>query len=302
MANVQCWVCFGYGHTGKNCPKKGKGKGGDKKGGGKGKGKSGGFKGKGKGKGKSFNSMEEEKTSVEEVYGNEDGSWDENEEYPGWLWNDDVEDWLPTQGCGGQDFGALDLNALDPSALSQYRVRDSYGQEWLKINYDSGAATTAIPVREADGADLVKVGSFKGAGGTGIDNFGRFKVPAEDEDGYQRDFKAFVADIHKPLGSAAEFSETHDGILWHDGGALLPRKSPIAVGLRKEYWRLKALYGDCHEIPLYREGQLYNFYLKRRGALTKLSSVELSAQEEGGEAVDAGAELFSGNPRQARQL
>ena len=124
----------------------------------------------------------------------------------------------------------------------------------------------------------------------------------EDEDGYQRDFKAFVADIHKPLGSAAEFSETHDSLLWHDGGALLPKRSPIAVGLRKEYWRLKGIYGDCHEIPLYREGQLYNFYLKRRGTLTKLSSFELSAQEEGGEAVDAGAELSSGNPRQARQL
>ena len=149
---------------------------------------------------------------------------------------------------------------------------------------------------EAEGADLVKVGSFKGAGGTSIDNFGRFKVPAEDSEGCRRDFKAFVADIHKPLGSAAEFSESHDSILWHDGGALLPRKGPIAVGLRKEYWRLKQVHGDCHEIPLYREGQLYNFYLKRKGALAKLSSVELNAQDE-----EASAGVSSGNPGQVQQ-
>ena len=104
MANVQCWVCFGYGHTGKNCPK-GKGKGGGKKGG-KGKGK-GGFKGKSKGKGKSFNSMEDE-TAIEDVYGTaDDGAWENGEEYPGFEWNDDVEDWVPAQGHGNQDFGGF---------------------------------------------------------------------------------------------------------------------------------------------------------------------------------------------------
>jgi len=44
-ANIQCWVCYGYGHYGKECPHKGKGKGnGQNKGLGKGQ-----DKGKGKG-------------------------------------------------------------------------------------------------------------------------------------------------------------------------------------------------------------------------------------------------------------
>ena len=120
-------------------------------------------------------------------------------------------------------------------------------------------------------------------------------------EGWRRDFRAFVADIHEPLGSAAEVSESHDSIPWHDRGALLSGQGPTAVGLRKEYWRLKQMHRDCHEIPPCQEGQLWNFYLKCRGALTKLSSLELNAQDEGGAAVDAGAGRSSGNPRPAEQ-
>ena len=144
------------------------------------------------------------------------------------------------------------------------------------------------------------VGEFVIADGTGVPNYGRFKVLCKDQYGYARNFKASGTTVHKPLGSAAEFSETHDSTIWHDGGALLPRKGPIAVGLRKEYWRLKRIHGDCHEIPLYREGQLYNFYLKRRGSLKKLSALELSAQDEGGDG-EAPAVDSSGNPRPDQQ-
>ena len=182
---------------------------------------------------------------------------------------------------------------MDAVPVSDYVFKDSSGTEWMRINYDSGAATTAFPRREGGDLELVTHGHFKGAGGTMINNYGRFKVPAADHDGCRRDFKAYLADIHKPLGSAAEFSETHDCLLWKNDGSLMPKNSPVAVGLRKEYWRLRKIHGDCHEIPLYREGQLYS----RRGDLQKLSTVELNAQE--GEEEEAPGSV---NQRQAAML
>ena len=119
-------------------------------------------------------------------------------------------------------------------------------------------------MQEADGIELVKIGSFKGAGGTGIDNFGRFKVPAEDVEGWRRDFKAFVADIHKPLGSAAEFSDSHDSILWHDGGALFSQERPDSCWLAKRVLEVEA----------------YPWRLPRNSALSRRTALQLLLETE----------------------
>ena len=311
-AQVQCFACGRYGHYSWECSSsKGKGKGrgagqgyekGSAKGGkdqNKGKGQ-GGKKGKGKGKKGGFSAVEWE----------EQEGWDQ-EGWDGWWsssWSEQPASEPPAkadQQAGG--IGSLDLNHLESlaesvtkmtcSSVESYKVQWG-GAEWLKLNYDSGAATTAIPDELIEGP-LEARGEFIVASGEEIPNFGRFRVPAVDANGKRRSFAAYATKVHKPLGSAAEFSSTHDCVLWAEGGSLIPKNSALAIGLRKEYYRLKEIHGECDELPLYREGNLYNMYLKQDGVPEQLSPLQEAASSSGASAADG---RQSGNARQAKEL
>jgi len=264
-ANVQCWQCWQYGHYGKECPKnnavgKPSGKGGAK---GKPSGKKGGKfvkkpKGKGKGK-KGMNAVDEEDTTAQE----ESGDW----------WKTDQEGWQPEYeeeeyGQGDSSLGAFDLNSVGVLKTVTEGVKVPYvtrfnGKQWLRFNYDSGAATTAVPFELAGSDAALKVVShFKVASGEQIPDFGRAKMSSRDEHGNRRSIKGSLTKVHKPLGSASEFSGTHDCWLYEEGGVLLPKNGPVAKGLRAEYNRLVARHGIGDSLPIYREGNLYNFYLE----------------------------------------
>jgi hypothetical protein len=158
--SVQCWVCFGYCHYSKECPKNSKGKDSSWKGKGQGKGKGGfkGKKGKSKGKGKKcINGME--------AWG--DDSWADD------SWADDSwtsQSWTATEvpasqpGAGGIPLGAMDLCSVD-ATNSSYIVEDCQGQEWIRFNYASGAATTAIPFQLVGEVSLQAQSSFRVASG-----------------------------------------------------------------------------------------------------------------------------------------
>lgn len=92
---------------------------------------------------------------------------------------------------GKDDLGYLDLNSCLSSveATPHYVVRHD-GGEWLRINYDSGAATTVIPsevvVHEVA---LEEAGEFV----VNIPRFGRVRLPMTDEKGNARSVSATVA-------------------------------------------------------------------------------------------------------------
>ena len=170
-------------------------------------------------------------------------------------------------------------------------------EEWIKFNYDTGAETTALPVALAEGQELSKVGDFVVASGADIPNYGRHKFDTEDEFGNSREVKGSVTEVHKPLGAGSDLSNNHDAFIWKDGGALVPKTGPVAVGMRREYYRLCRRYGTFGILPLYREGNLYNYYLK------KTSKMELAAKElalAGSPVAPAQSSSWSGNRRQAR--
>ena len=87
-------------------------------------------------------------------------------------------------------------------------------------------------------------------------------------------------------------SVTHDSFIWEHGGALVPKWSPIAVGMRRAYDDLCWKYGAAGVLPLYREGNLYNFYLAKTANPVQLSPME-------GEVEMAPRDSESGNRRPA---
>ena len=200
------------------------------------------------------------------------------------------------------DFSSLDcltkeMNVFENSAakyLHSYR-----GQEWIKMNYDSGAATTAFPIALAGEIGLKKRGEFIVASGQGIPDYGRVRLNTIDENETPRRISGSVTEVHKPLGSAAEMSATHDSFILEAGGALVPRWSPIAIGMRKAYEELVWRHGTEGVLPLYREGNLYNFYLRKVGDAKQLNPMEDGGS--GGAAVAAAPGNLSGNFRQVQK-
>ena len=76
--------------------------------------------------------------------------------------------------------GAMDLSSLGFDSVCKYR-EIWQGEEWMKVNYDSGAATTAFPVELAGNLPMEKVGHFIVASGADIPNYGRVRVRCSDE-------------------------------------------------------------------------------------------------------------------------
>ena len=91
--------------------------------------------------------------------------------------------------------------------------------------------------------------------------------------------KGSVTEVRKPLSSASDVAVNHDVLVWSSGGAIMPKRGPIAKGLKKAYWKLVKKHGCSDVLPLYREGSLYNYYLKQSG------DPELATLSAGGDAT-----------------
>ena len=79
--------------------------------------------------------------------------------------------------------GSLDLSALEVSEVVETNFRVLWqGTEWIKVNYDTGASITALPVSFAEGLPLQQEGELVVASGHGIPNLGKMKVPMRGED------------------------------------------------------------------------------------------------------------------------
>ena len=336
-----CWHCGGphyaskcpnqgwYGSTGANSFKGKGGKVGGKEakgpsshaGGGKGKGKQGkwSYAGGSKGKGKQgFSSVDAG------CYSGPD-SWDHIPETQGTDWSWDpythaAHSWEWKGGSATQTFaakedqgqpeeeeeaGTFDIEEVNafgdnpttrPPWLANYK-----GEDWIRVNYDTGASTTALPGLIAEGVALNNVGKdFVVASGGKIANYGRVKLPVQDEQGFSRKLQGSVTDVHKPLGSGSDMAKHGDRYMWHTGGVVIPRRSPVALGLHKEYQRLVRLHGRRGEIRLHREGNLYNYYVKKIGK-AELAPVTETWPSSASGGTQARTSSFTGVPSRTQQ-
>eukprot|EP00435_Cladocopium_sp_Y103_P074780 s153_g51.t1 len=186
-----------------------------------------------------------------------------------------------------EDVDHNSMNTEMDDSLPAYYV-DYGGEQWLKMNYDSGAVSTVIPVEMAasQGVALRRVGDYRVANGERIPRYGRVRVPCYDEHGLRRGFSATVTHVHKPLGSAGEFSATHDAYIFNDGGFLIPKDSEFAAEVRGAIERAKTRHGTDEMLTLHKEGNLYNLYLKQRADMQDVN------------ALDSGSDSPSPNERQ----
>ena len=247
---------------------------------GKGKGDWGkGTKGKGKW-GSSIFAVEDLGSSSSDHWGGEPiGGWQEQEQWGAASSGSQVWEKGPQQqgdvssleGNSWFDLGSIEIGAVE----DQPSYRTSWGgEEWIKMNYDSGAQTSALPVEMAEGMRLDKKGDFLVANGDEVPFFNRIQLHTVDESGNPRKIAGTVSEVHKPLASGGELARNHDSFLWADGGALIPRWSPVAQEVRQAFLASCQKHGTEDLVKLYKEGNLYNFYLKRSGAPSQLNPVE----------------------------
>lgn len=217
-----------------------------------GEGKTKGGKGKGKGKGRDTNALEDTTAAAE------------------------------APAAGAIDFGSLDVCGL---------CQDNCGVEWLKCNFDTGAAITAIPKQLAPDGGKPSEATYKTASGEMIHDYGSVAITGEDEHGQQRRLKGHATDVHKILISAsAVHGKGFESWIGNGGGQIMPINHPVTQGLKREFERLCKLHGTEGFVPLYEERGVYNFYLRTSG---KSSAVSLAP-------VDVGVSS-SGNARRATQ-
>ena len=83
-----------------------------------------------------------------------------------WMSANDRTAWEPEGPVGG-----IEMNSIE----TKYIEQDELGQKWLRLNYDSGAAVTALPIAIAGDLLLEKCGEFRVASGATIPILGTIK-------------------------------------------------------------------------------------------------------------------------------
>ena len=115
--------------------------------------------------------------------------------------------WEPEGPVGG-----IEMNSIE----TKYIEQDELGQKWLRLNYDSGAAVTALLIAIAGDFPLEKCGEFRVAPGATIPNSGKIKMKSTDESGMERTLRGNITKVSKPLLSAAEVSSKMEESCWNE--------------------------------------------------------------------------------------
>ena len=145
-----------------------------------------------------------------------------DEHADGWTWNDEQAEewWKATDDQNGSSsvqwtnaknqtawepegpVGGIEMNSIE----TKYVEQDELGQKWLRLNYDSGAAVTALPIAIAGDLPLEKCCEFRVVPGATMPNSGKIKMKSTDESGMERTLRGNITEVSKPLLSAAEVS------------------------------------------------------------------------------------------------
>ena len=178
------------------------------------------------------------------------------------------------------DVGALDQTAVKEAvnlmALTGLAGAAAGTGQWIKMNYDTGAAVTAFPQEYAPGV-RGNGQRYRTATGEYTEDCGELKLTAELENGNPGRISGRLAAVHKVLVSASRCAGFGmNGWICKGGGYLVPEGSEVAKKIHalveKESWR-----NGNGMIPLYEEAGVYNFYVK---AGTNKGKVEIIGETD----------------------
>ena len=99
-----------------------------------------------------------------------------------------------------------------------------------------------------------------------------------NESGVAWSIRGHITEVAKPLLSAAEVTRRWDSLLFEDGGIFLERNSTVTLEVRATLKNHRVWNRHGKSIRLYREGNLYNAYVRAGDATLELAPVEPSEE------------------------
>ena len=118
-------------------------------------------------------------------------------------------------------------------------VSEIEGWTRLTVNFDTGAAITAIPVGLQSGlglrADTASARSYKTASGELLSDEGGTLLKGYDDAGEGRSISGRLVNVHRVLMSGSAAGKKNVVMLDGDKGYIIPRSGPIAKGLQKAF-------------------------------------------------------------------
>ena len=167
---------------------------------------------------------------------------------------DEAADGEPEAEAAALDTGPLGFEEID--------VGSFVDSEWIKLNYDTGAAVTAFPKGLVQSSPAYGNGrSYRTATGELIQDEGKVRATGLDENGNISRVTGRVAGVHKVLVSASRSASFgRNGWITRGGGYLIPDDSKCSRLIKKIVERESQK--DPTFVKLYEENGVYNFYLK----------------------------------------
>ena len=189
----------------------------------------------------------------------------------------------------------------DLGSFEAYQVDDWSKGKWSKVtvNFDTGAAVTAVPMKLARDGLVVsdKTSSsttYKTASGELLPDEGGTLVKGYDNEGRGRSVQGRLVNVHRMLVSGAAVTKRNMVILDGDSGTIIPKTGIIAEKMAEHLEQLKKQYPKEHAkcTEMYVDKGIYVFDMWLNGADETIDS---GSNEGNLGAVDAGF------PRQAHK-
>lgn len=150
--------------------------------------------------------------------------------------------------------------------------RDHGIWEKITVNFDTGAAVTAIPqdLKETLGlrSNEASARNYKTASGELLPDGGGVGVKGLDAEWRGRAINGRLVNVHRLLLSGTDIGKKNCVLLDGDQGTILPRKGAIARGLQREFERLKRKHPnelqtltEMYNMTIY----CFDMWCKRRG-------------------------------------
>ena len=197
-----------------------------------------------------------------------------------------------TGGAGGtggdqvEDQAFLELFAL-PAAQSNQKAIDEDG--WMKLNFDSGCASSVVPREWVKAISPPSGRKFKTANGVIIADEGLGVLEGISENGEAMRFAGRRAAVGKPLASASELLKSRIGLMDDSAGMVIEKKSEAGRAIMKLMSELKEKGRLEDNMRLHQERGVYNVYMKLPAAKAKeLEAIPAHAFHDAGQEEQPG--------------